>query len=919
MGAAYSVGATRVSGAGAKVAAAATGMRGALTNVADFMAGPWGAAVGVGITLLGAFTEASGSASVDQQGFADALEVGTGAITDQTRAWVLNKLETEGVAGTYRKAGGDVNDLIDAYLGVAGAGDKVAKVMSEGASAAGVSQTEFMHLLEVIRQGPKALDAAKGAARDKAKVDRDGADAANAAADANHNLASGLYGVGDAADSVAARAQQLNGLLSGIFDTQFGLAKAQDDFQGGLLKLQDAFASNDKAATKSSAAGDKYADSLKRQQKIIKDTRKQLDDLAEAQKKAEEEAREAAQAARQRELDALFGKQFDVQSTADAFQAALAQAGKDIAEGGSRSLTGFAEGALSNRERLRSIVQAAQAAIQAERNQGAGADRIGQLSQGLAGQLAQSASAWGLNADEVKQYTDAILSFGNLAGQQVIPDLASVAKSFAEQRQEIQENSAEQMENAKASAASASAAGGAASAAERHTAALQGNSKSAIENREMMRQVVKQAQDELTQLHLSGAGRDELRRRGEELAAQLESQGIQLGFSREDLALYTDAIKVSAEEVSRYPTLNARVDVAGAMTTITNFVNGVNAQMAKIQKDFSIGVHTGSEYINTTGGGHQFFAEGGQVFGPGGPREDKVPAMLSAGEFVVNAADAKRNLHLLELINAGGAVRTPGFAAGGRVDPINLRYFGYPSTGVEETFNALRQALQPYAAASSVPLQWAASQAGKPYIWGGVGPAGYDCSGFQSAITNVIQGRNPHARRFATGSFPTGDFDRGPGNYMIGYFRGNPGHMAGTLMGVNVESRGGEGVVVGKRARGAHDRLFNNNIWHLKGYADGGQVERGRVGDAPFDLLSPLGMHFAEVLGSYARGTDYVPMDGLYQLHRGEAVTPASQNAVGPMVLEGRLQSDGTRFGDLVTESINKGISTGQIRLARKS
>jgi hypothetical protein len=112
-------------------------------------------------------------------------------------------------------------------------------------------------------------------------------------------------------------------------------------------------------------------------------------------------------------------------------------------------------------------------------------------------------------------------------------------------------------------------------------------------------------------------------------------------------------------------------------------------------------------------------------------------------------------------------------------------------------------------------------------------------SGYQSAITNSILGRYPYRRIGATGNFPWSMFAPGPGNYMIGSVRGNPGHMAGTLLGVNVESRGGDGVVVGSRARGARHPYFGGHIWHLKGYAAG-----GAVGDAAFDLLNPRGLYY---------------------------------------------------------------------------
>ena len=84
-------------------------------------------------------------------------------------------------------------------------------------------------------------------------------------------------------------------------------------------------------------------------------------------------------------------------------------------------------------------------------------------------------------------------------------------------------------------------------------------------------------------------------------------------------------------------------------------------------------------------------ADGGRVTGPGGARDDKVPANLSNGEYVVNAEATSKNLPLIEAINnntlsahtrrasndnasAGGAAR------GGRV---NVQYSG--GTEVETT------------------------------------------------------------------------------------------------------------------------------------------------------------------------------------------------------------------------------------------
>ena len=116
---------------------------------------------------------------------------------------------------------------------------------------------------------------------------------------------------------------------------------------------------------------------------------------------------------------------------------------------------------------------------------------------------------------------------------------------------------------------------------------------------------------------------------------------------------------------------------------------------------------------------------------------------------------------------------------------------------------------------------FAMNQAGKPYLWGGVGPRGYDCSGIWSAVVNKLNNAtNPHQRQFATASFtgtPPAGFARGLGLVSVGVVQGSPGHMSGTLAGLDIESRGSRGVLVGNEARGATDSLYPAQYYLTKG------------------------------------------------------------------------------------------------------
>lgn len=128
-------------------------------------------------------------------------------------------------------------------------------------------------------------------------------------------------------------------------------------------------------------------------------------------------------------------------------------------------------------------------------------------------------------------------------------------------------------------------------------------------------------------------------------------------------------------------------------------------------------------------------------------------------------------------------------------------------------------------------LNWAKTQSGKPYQWGGNGNPSWDCSGFMSAIESVIRGQKPH-RRWATASFrggtPPGWHRNQKSGFMIGVLdNGNAhaSHTAGTLLGHNVESSGSGGVRVDHGARGFNNGMFP---WRygLK-FDSGGQLPQG--------------------------------------------------------------------------------------------
>lgn len=230
-----------------------------------------------------------------------------------------------------------------------------------------------------------------------------------------------------------------------------------------------------------------------------------------------------------------------------------------------------------------------------------------------------------------------------------------------------------------------------------------GNSDAAIANRAELRDLVSGYQDYIEALAASGADQATLQATSSRLKQEFIDQATQLGFNQSELGDYAaafDDVSVAIANVPRNitvnvnpnPALTALAEIESAARSAGGAIQSIAedsakaargavlmAQISEMQAQLNDFVRKfGSDWGYVTKKratiaalsaqlNSQNYATGGYVSGPGGPTADKIPAMLSNGEYVIKASAV--SYYGSGMLNALNQMQVPkrGYAAGGSV------------------------------------------------------------------------------------------------------------------------------------------------------------------------------------------------------------------------------------------------------------
>src|SRR5688500_9397973 len=220
---------------------AATAQR-AIRGVTGVLMGPWGIAIGGAVAVLGLFAAEQAKSKAATDDLAATFNAQTGAITENTRAWIANELEAEGAFDSAKDLGISQSELVDAVINGNDVLAEQKQHYDELRAASGETGDEFREMTNEEWNQADAVDYLDGQLGDLQGTYNDAAASAenkrlavqgDTVATEEASAATQVYaealGVGAAAaDEAKSGIQELDEALRAITDTLFGVQEAED-------------------------------------------------------------------------------------------------------------------------------------------------------------------------------------------------------------------------------------------------------------------------------------------------------------------------------------------------------------------------------------------------------------------------------------------------------------------------------------------------------------------------------------------------------------------------------------------------------------------------------------------------------------------------------------------------------------------